>query len=177
MTIRVAPPIAAIARSTVASRLLDVRVVGSDRSFEVAALDREQRRLDDASVSAPVLFPRGALQLGEAFEAERLRETHDGRARGVRTPRELLGGLKGGLVEVVDDVLRDVLLRARTLVEARLDVARQRVRRGAVAARGGHVARGGSLRHQCGVHSTIRSCVPLTVGLIRSARRRELRFA
>ena len=69
-----------------------------------------------------------ALQLGEALEAERLREAHDGRARGVRAARELLRGLERGLVEVIDDVLRDVLLRARALVEARLDVARERLR-------------------------------------------------
>jgi hypothetical protein len=54
--------------------------------------------------------PRLGLQLGEALEAERLREPHDGRRRGVRATGELLGGLERHLVQVVDDVLRDVLL-------------------------------------------------------------------
>ena len=72
-----------------------------------------------------VLLARGGLQLGEALEAERLREPHDGRGRGVGAPRELLRGVEGHLVEMVDDVLRDVLLRARELVEARRDVGRQ----------------------------------------------------
>ena len=67
---------------------------------------------------AAVLLARGLLELGEALEAERLREAHDGARRGRGAARELLGGLEGGLVEVVDDVLRDVLLGARELVEA-----------------------------------------------------------
>ena len=52
------------------------------------------------------------LELRVALEPERLREAHDGRARRVGPARELLGGLEGHLVEVVDDVLGDVLLRA-----------------------------------------------------------------
>src|SRR5205085_9906068 len=78
-------------------------------------------------VHAPILLARGALQLGEALEPERLREAHDGRARGVGAAGQLLGGLEGRLVEVVDDVLRDVLLRARELVEPGLDVGGQRL--------------------------------------------------
>ena len=80
-----------------------------------------------------VLLARGLLQLREALEAERLREAHDRRGRRVRAARELLGRVEGDLVEVVDDVLRDVLLRARELVEARRDVGGQRL----VALRGG----------------------------------------
>src|SRR5919206_255932 len=75
--------------------------------------------------AAAELLARRRLQLGEALEAERLREAHDGRARRVRAPGELLGGLERDLVEVVDDVLRDVLLRARELVEPRTDVGRE----------------------------------------------------
>ena len=78
-----------------------------------------------AVAAAAVLVARGLLELGEALEAERLREAHDGRGRRVGAAGELLGGLERGLVEVVDDVLRDVLLRARELVEARLDVGGQ----------------------------------------------------
>src|SRR5215213_6697943 len=64
---------------------------------------------------------------GEAPESpfsppEWRREAHDRRARRVRPPRELLRRMEGGLVEVVDDVLPDVLLRARELVEALADL-------------------------------------------------------
>ncbi len=76
-------------------------------------------------MNAPVFLAGRSLQLGEALEAERLGEAHDRRARGVGAAGQLLGGLEGGLVEVVDDVLRDVLLGAGALVEARLDVLRE----------------------------------------------------
>src|SRR5207247_5434851 len=108
--------------------------------------------------AAPVLLARGSLQLGEALEAEGLREADDGGARRVRAPGELLGGLEGDLVEVVDDVLRDVLLRTRELVEARLDVGRE----GLVAARlVGRRGRGrrGPLHGQNG-YSTRRGALP-----------------
>ena len=98
---------------------------------------------------AAVFLARGRLQLGEALEAERLREAHDRRARGVRAPRELLGGLEGGLVEVVDDVLRDVLLRARELVEARLDVGREGLVLGALVGQRGR--RRGALHVRPGI--------------------------
>jgi hypothetical protein len=39
-----------------------------------------------------------------------LREAHDGARRRVRAAGELLGGLEGDLVEVVDDLLRHILL-------------------------------------------------------------------
>ncbi len=74
-----------------------------------------------------VLLDRGLLKLGVALEAERLREADDGRGGGAGAARELLGGLEGGLVEVVDDVAGDVLLRARELVEALGDVGRERL--------------------------------------------------
>ena len=111
--------------------VLDVDVVGGQRRLELGVVEREQRRRAAASVSvgagraAAVLVAGRLLELGEALEAERLGEPHD-RARGrARPPRELLRGLERGLVEVVDDVLGDVLLRARELVEAGPDVRRQ----------------------------------------------------
>ena len=78
---------------------------------------REQRcggrqRVGDAGRAAAVLVARGLLELGKAFEAERLGEADDGARGGVRAAGELLGGLERGLVEMVDDVLRDILLRA-----------------------------------------------------------------
>jgi hypothetical protein len=68
-----------------AGRLLDVGVVGGQRGLERALVQREQRRglLADL-VAAAVLLARRGLQLGIALEAERLREAHDRRARGVR---------------------------------------------------------------------------------------------
>src|SRR4051812_9396618 len=115
--------------------LLDVDVVGGDGGLEVALVEREQRRRGAVAVSvlllqsgrdaAAELLARRRLQLGEALEAERLGEAHDGRARRARPAGELLGRLEGDLVEVVDDVLRHVLLRARELVEPRTDVRRE----------------------------------------------------
>src|SRR3954471_3723110 len=115
--------------------LLHVDVVGRDGGLEVALVEREQRRRAAVAVAALVVEPgrdaaaellaRRGLQLGEALEAERLGEPHDGRARRARAAGELLGRLEGDLVEVVDDVLRDVLLRARELVEPRTDVRRE----------------------------------------------------
>ena len=94
---------------------------------------REERRLRLARRAvrrggvraALVLVARGILKLGKAFEAKRLREAHDGRARRVGSPRQLLGGLERGLLEMVDDVARDVLLRAREVLEALTDVIRR----------------------------------------------------
>ena len=117
-----------VAARDLARGLLDVHVVRGDRRLERVLVEREERRGRAAAAdlaggdAAPVLLDRRVLELGEALEAERLREAHDRRARGVRAARELLGRLEGDLVEVVDDVLRDVLLRARELVEPRLDV-------------------------------------------------------
>ena len=108
--------------------LLHVRVVGRERGLELGLVDREERRVGQvdgallAVARAPVLVARGRLKLGEALEAERLREPDDRRAGGVRPPRQLLRGVEGGLVEMVDDVLPDVLLRARELVEALADL-------------------------------------------------------
>src|SRR3954452_870155 len=124
-----------VAPADAACGLLHVDVVGGDRGLELALVEREQRRRVRRAVSVPrllagrhaaaELLARGGLKLGEALEAERLREAHDGGARGVRAPRELLGRLEGDLVEVVDDVLRDVLLRAREVLEARADIRRE----------------------------------------------------
>ena len=86
-----------------------------------------------------VLLACGLLQLREALEAQCLGEAHDGRARGVGAPRQGLGRLERRLVEVVHDVLRDVLLRARELVEAVGDVDGE----GLVAGRAAGGRRGG----------------------------------
>src|SRR5262249_35766936 len=67
------------------------------------------------------------LELRVALEAERLREADHGRGRGAGAARELLGGLEGGLVEVVDDVAGDLLLRTGEVLEAIGDVARERL--------------------------------------------------
>ena len=114
--------------------VLDVDVVGGERRLELGVVEREQRRRGGRGVrrrrpagAAAVLVAGGLLELGEALEAERLREAHDGARGGVGPAGQLLGGLEGGLVEVVDDVLGDVLLRARELVEAGADVGRQRL--------------------------------------------------
>ena len=74
---------------------------------------------------AAVLLDRRLLQLGIAVESERLGEAHDRRRRGVGAAGELLGRLEGRLVEMIDDVAGDVLLRARELVEALGDVVGQ----------------------------------------------------
>src|SRR5919112_6166544 len=161
-----------VAAADTPRRLLDVDVVGGDGGLELALVEREQRRGGGRRVAvrrrqpggdaAAVLLPRGALQLGEALEAERLREPHHRRARRVRAPGELLGGLEGDLVEVVDDVLRDVLLRARELVEPRLDVRRE----GLVAAglvRGLRRGRSRPLHGQAS-YSTARAGLPSTAG-------------
>ena len=117
----------------VADRLLDVRVVGRQRGLELGVVEVEQRRrrMSSPGVAAAVLLDRRLLELGIALEAERLREAHDGRGGGVGAAGELLGRLEGGLVEVVDDVAGDVLLRARELVEALGDVGRERLAVGA----------------------------------------------
>ena len=114
----------------VADRLLDVRVVGGQRGLELGVVEVEQRRGRGAGLrraAAAVLLDRGLLKLGVALEAERLREADHGRGRGVGAAGELLGGLEGGLVEMVDDVAGDVLLRARELVEALGDVGGERL--------------------------------------------------
>ena len=110
--------------------VLDVDVVGGERRLELGVVQREQRcgggnSVVGAVAAAAVLVARGLLQLGEALEAERLREAHDGARGGVGAAGQLLGGLERRLVEVVDDVLGDVLLGTRELVEARPDVGGQ----------------------------------------------------
>ena len=133
MRIRSAVAIVSIAPSTSdradpPRRLLHVDVVGGHGLLERRLVEREQRRgleavgLGRGAVVVAVLLARRLLQLGEALEAERLREPHDRRGRRAGAARELLGGVEGDLVEMVDDVLGDVLLRARELVEARRDV-------------------------------------------------------
>src|SRR5438105_622900 len=104
-------------------------MVCRERGLELVLVEREQRApvlygpVGRALGVHPAIFlARRRLQLGKALEAERLGEANHGRARRVRPPRQLLGGLERGLVEVVHDVLRDVLLRARALVESRADV-------------------------------------------------------
>ena len=117
-----AETIASIAAST--SERLSLCAVSSTLTWSAASAasnsvwSRENsgvavgQRVGDAGRAAAVLVARGLLELGEAFEPERLGEADDGARGGVRAARELLSGLERGLVEVVDDVLRDVLLRA-----------------------------------------------------------------
>src|SRR3982750_3224787 len=127
MSTRRAWLIASIAAST--SRRLIRRAVSSTLTWSAAtAVSNWLWSRENSGAgrhAAAELLARGCLQLGEALEAERLREAHDGRARRVRAAGELLGGLEGDLVEVVDDVLRDVLLRAREVVEPGADVRRE----------------------------------------------------
>jgi hypothetical protein len=80
----------------------------------------------EREMRAPVLVAGGRLKLGEAVEAECLGEPHDGRAGGVRPPGELLGGVEGGLLQMVDDVLADVLLGAAEFLEALANLLGQR---------------------------------------------------
>ena len=103
----------------VARGLLDVGVVGGQRGLELGVVEVEERAVGALALAlgavggrGPVLLDRRLLKLRVALEAERLGEAHDGRRGGVRPPGQLLGGLEGGLVEVVDDVAGDVLLRA-----------------------------------------------------------------
>ena len=71
-----------------------------------------------------VLLDRGLLELRIALEAERLRETDDRGGGGARAACQLFSGQESRLVEMVDDVAGDVLLRARELIEALGDVGR-----------------------------------------------------
>ena len=68
---------------------------------------------------------RRLLELGESLEPQRLGEAHDSAGGGACASRQLLGRLERRFVEVVDDVLSDVLLRAREFIEARADVSGQ----------------------------------------------------
>ncbi len=105
----------------VADRVLEVAVVGGQRRLELGVVEVEERALLGRAVlrrAGAVLLDRGLLKLGIALEAERLGEADDGRRGSRGAAGELLGGLEGGLVEVVDDVAGDVLLRAGELVEA-----------------------------------------------------------
>ncbi len=99
-----------------AGGLLDGEVVGGDRGLAGALVETEQRvRLSPGATSldpTAVLVACRVLKVGKAVESERLTEPDDRRARRVGAARELLGGLEGDLVEVVDDVLRNVLLGA-----------------------------------------------------------------
>src|SRR6185503_8821614 len=70
------------------------------------------------------------------LEPECLGEPDHRRARGIGAPGELLCRVEGGLVEVVHDVLADVLLGARELLEAGADLVRKGQRGSAVAAHG-----------------------------------------
>src|SRR5205823_12746708 len=76
-----------------------------------------------------------------------------------------LGGLERGLVEMVDDVLRDVLLRPREVLEAGADVRRQSLalatrRLGAAGALSGRPVRADCLLHRQACHSTPARGVP-----------------
>jgi hypothetical protein len=83
-----------------------------------------------------VLLDGGLLKLGITVEAERLGEPDDRGGRRVCPAGELLGGLEGGLVEMIDDVAGDVLLRAREIVEALGYVIRQALSSRACLGRG-----------------------------------------
>src|SRR5215213_4325231 len=109
-----------------------VRVIGAERRLELGLVNREERlrrqvRYGRAVLTrAPVLVARRRLKLREALEAERLREADDRRARGVGAARQLLRGVERRLLQMVDDVLPDVLLRAAELVEALADLLGER---------------------------------------------------
>src|SRR5918996_1495920 len=108
--------------------LLDVGVVGGERRLELGVVEVEEWAVGLAVLGGramAVLLDRRLLELGIALEAQRLREADYGRGRRVRAAGELLRSLEGGLVEVVDDVAGDVLLRAREVVEALGYVIRQ----------------------------------------------------
>ena len=75
-------------------------------------------------------------------------------------PRELLRGLERRLVEVVDDVLRDVLLRARALVEARADVLREALMLGRAVGRRRLWSLGGCSLHGASVRRGGPSLLP-----------------
>src|SRR5438270_581108 len=103
--------------------VLDVDVVRGEGRLELRVVEREQRRrggeiVGGAGRTPAVFIPSGLLKLWEPFEPERLRETNNGARGGVRPPGELLSSLERGLVQMVNDVLGHVLLRARELVEA-----------------------------------------------------------
>ena len=130
--------------------LLDVRVVARERRLELRVVEVEELcGAVSVGSAAAVLLDRRLLELGVALEPKRLREADDGRGRGVGAARQLLSRLEGGLLEMVDDVAGDVLLRARELVEALGDELRERL--GARGARPPPVSRLG-----CGLgHGTV----------------------
>ncbi len=107
-------------------------MVGGEHRLEIGLVEREERRRDHALqpagrgvAAAAILVAGGGLKLREALEPERLREAHDGRARSVRAARQLFGCRERGLVQMVDDVLAHVLLRAREFLEALADLVRE----------------------------------------------------
>jgi hypothetical protein len=107
---------------------LDVGVVGRQRRLELGVVEVEQGTAGRAAGGGDgraVLLDRRLLELGVAVEAEGLREADDRRRGRVGAAGELLRCLEGRLLEVVDDVSRSVLLRARELVEALGDVGRE----------------------------------------------------
>jgi len=135
--------------------LRHVHVVGRERRLELGLVDREERlgleRIaggGTAVTGAAILLARRGLKLGESLEAEGLGKAHDRAARGVGAPRQLLRRVEGGLVEVVHDVLADILLRARELLEALADLRRegQGLSAGATHAGGIRPATGSSFR-------------------------------
>src|SRR5262249_30230619 len=123
--------------------LLDVEVIRGERGLELVLIEREQwrgapggARWHGLALHAAGFLPRRRLQLRKPLEAERLGEAHHRGARSVGSAGELLGGLEGGLVEVVDDVLGDVLLRAGAVLVACADVFGQALVLARAAARG-----------------------------------------
>ena len=119
--------------------LLDVDLVGSDDRLGRRRVETEERAVGARLLFAArraVLLAGCGLKFGEAFEAERLAEAHDGRRRSLDLRRELLGRLEGRLLEVVDDVERDVALGARAAVEVAADQLAERQRLGSAAWRG-----------------------------------------
>ena len=127
--------------------LLDVDVVGGDRGLELALVQREQRRRAGRRRAVAGLRPAatrrryssraGLWSSGKPSKPSACEKRTTVERRGVRAARELLGGLEGDLVQVVDDVLRDVLLGARELVEPRLDVGGKGLVSAAAVGRGG----------------------------------------
>ena len=86
-------------------------------SSERSGADRAAVAAAGLSGTPSVLVARGLLQLGEPSKpsaCEKRTTVLDESS----APGQLLGRLEGRLVEMVDDVLGDILLRARELVEA-----------------------------------------------------------
>ena len=93
------------------------RSTGGYRLYRSGDIDRLCfiRRARDLGFSLDEI--RRLLELGVSLEPQGLGEADDRRRGRVRAAGELLGGLERGLVEMIDDVAGDLLLRAGELIE------------------------------------------------------------